>query len=80
MSNVKINYENIYKNIIFHLLQEKNIINAEDFMRNISKYIDTNSNTNTNTINNTENLILYKIAEQFNIIKINNKWTWKWIL
>lgn len=69
-----INYQNIYKDIIFKIFQEKNIINAEDFMRNISKYIDTN------TINNKENLILYKIAEQFNIIKINNKWTWKWIL
>ena len=69
-----INYQNIYKDIIFKIFQEKNIINAEDFMRNISKYIDIN------TINNKENLILYKIAEEFNIIKINNKWTWKWIL
>lgn len=68
-----INYQSIYKDIIFKLFQEKNIINADDFIENISKYIDNNSI-------NKDNLILYKIAEQFNIIKINNKWTWKWIL
>ena len=69
-----INYQSIYKDIIFKLFQEKNIINADDFIENISKYIDNNNNINK------DNLILYKIAEQFNIIKINNKWTWKWIL
>jgi hypothetical protein len=68
-----INYQSIYKDIIFKLFQEKNIINADDFIENISKYIDNNNI-------NKDNLILYKIAEQFNIIKINNKWTWKWIL
>jgi len=68
-----INYQNIYKDIIFKIFQEKNIITPEDFIENISKYIDNNNI-------NKDNLILYKIAEQFNIIKINNKWTWKWIL
>ena len=68
-----INYQSIYKDIIFKLFQEKNIINADDFIENISKYIDNNNI-------NKDNLILYEIAEQFNIIKINNKWTWKWIL
>tara|TARA_Y100000768_G_C23961423_1_gene675597 strand:+ start:657 stop:890 length:234 start_codon:yes stop_codon:yes gene_type:complete len=73
-----INYQNIYKDIIFKIFQEKNIITPEDFIENISKYIDNNNNNNNNI--NKDNLILYKIAEQFNIIKINNKWTWKWIL
>lgn len=69
MTEIRINYQSIYKDIIFKIFQEKNIINAEDFIQNISKYID-----------NKDNLILYKIAEQFNIIKINDKWNWKWIL
>ena len=64
-----INYQNIYKYIIFKIFQEKNIVNAEDFIQNISKYLD-----------NKDNIILYEIAEQFNIIKIDNKWRWKWLL